>query len=281
MARTSGLAAHRHRLRLLRPTRPVAEALALFIARAARRGAWFQLVSAVLATPAARPPSARHRRSIKSPQVASGWLSADPTSAGCASWSIYCHPVAESFAAAAHASCASKHWPSGGHEVTDVDLYAENFDPVMSRQDRLDYLNTDAQRAPGPAIRRSARLGGGHRAGLSGVVVRHAGDAEGLFRSRLAAGRRVRRDARRHGSDRAPEAHPAYRRGHDLWRLVVDGAPRHRRPGAQGDLPRGAGTVRARSAAWTWFVHYNMDQAKPRELSRFLDRVRRGIARLG
>ena len=29
-----------------------------------------------------------------------------------------------------------------GHEVTDVDLYAENFDPVMSRQERLDYLNT-------------------------------------------------------------------------------------------------------------------------------------------
>ena len=29
-----------------------------------------------------------------------------------------------------------------GHEVTDVDLYAENFDPVMRRQERLDYLNT-------------------------------------------------------------------------------------------------------------------------------------------
>ncbi|MGA8195203.1 MAG: flavodoxin family protein, partial [Acetobacteraceae bacterium] len=35
-----------------------------------------------------------------------------------------------------------------GHEVTDVDLYAENFDPVMSRQERLDYLNTDRNERP-------------------------------------------------------------------------------------------------------------------------------------
>ena len=30
-----------------------------------------------------------------------------------------------------------------GHEVTDVDLYAEEFDPVMSRQERLDYHNPE------------------------------------------------------------------------------------------------------------------------------------------
>src|SRR5215469_12099253 len=54
---------------------------------------------------------------------------------------IYCHPVAESFAASAYAvvlDALSKR----GHEVTDLDLYAEQFDPVMRRQERLDYLNT-------------------------------------------------------------------------------------------------------------------------------------------
>jgi NAD(P)H dehydrogenase (quinone) len=54
---------------------------------------------------------------------------------------IYCHPVAESFAAAAH-QAVLQGLIEAGHEVTDVDLYAENFNPVMSRQERLDYLNT-------------------------------------------------------------------------------------------------------------------------------------------
>jgi NAD(P)H dehydrogenase (quinone) len=60
---------------------------------------------------------------------------------------IYCHPVAESFAAAAHAAVL-KAQASGGHDVTDVDLYAENYDPVMTRQERLDYQNTERNIRP-------------------------------------------------------------------------------------------------------------------------------------
>ena len=55
---------------------------------------------------------------------------------------IYCHPVAESFAAAAHVVVLEA-LRQAGHEVTDVDLYAEAFDPVMSRQERLDYQNPE------------------------------------------------------------------------------------------------------------------------------------------
>jgi hypothetical protein len=39
-------------------------------------------------------------------------------------------------------------WAAGGHQVTDVDLHAEDFDPVMSRQDRFDYLNTTRNISP-------------------------------------------------------------------------------------------------------------------------------------
>ena len=60
---------------------------------------------------------------------------------------IYCHPVAESFAAAAH-RIGLQVLADGGHEVTDVDLYAENFDPVMSRQERLDYQKTERNIRP-------------------------------------------------------------------------------------------------------------------------------------
>jgi len=55
---------------------------------------------------------------------------------------VYCHPVAESFAASAHTTVLEA-LAEAGHEVTDVDLYGEHFDPVMSRQERLDYHNTD------------------------------------------------------------------------------------------------------------------------------------------
>jgi NAD(P)H dehydrogenase (quinone) len=41
---------------------------------------------------------------------------------------IFCHPVAESFAAAAHQTVLQA-LVEAGHEVTDVDFYAENFDP--------------------------------------------------------------------------------------------------------------------------------------------------------
>jgi NAD(P)H dehydrogenase (quinone) len=60
---------------------------------------------------------------------------------------IYCHPVAESFAAAAHAVVLQA-LAADGHDVTDVDLYAENFDPVMRRQEWLDYQNTERNIRP-------------------------------------------------------------------------------------------------------------------------------------
>jgi NAD(P)H dehydrogenase (quinone) len=50
---------------------------------------------------------------------------------------IYCHPIAESFAAAAYTYVLQA--PADGiHMVTDVDLYVDGFDPMMSRQERLD-----------------------------------------------------------------------------------------------------------------------------------------------
>ena len=36
----------------------------------------------------------------------------------------------------------------------------------------------------------------------------------------------------------------------------------------------------ARNCRVTWFVHYNMDRATPRQLQRFLDRVHKGIQAL-
>lgn len=51
---------------------------------------------------------------------------------------IHAHPVSESFNGALH-RLAVETLRSKGHDVDDCDLYAEQFDPVMSREERINY----------------------------------------------------------------------------------------------------------------------------------------------
>ncbi|HZG28645.1 MAG TPA: NAD(P)H-dependent oxidoreductase [Ensifer sp.] len=51
---------------------------------------------------------------------------------------LFSHPVEDSFGAALHAQTVES-LKASGHEVDDCDLYAEGFDPVLSRHDRLIY----------------------------------------------------------------------------------------------------------------------------------------------
>ena len=58
---------------------------------------------------------------------------------------LYAHPVETSFGAAVHKTLVET-LQAHGHEVDDCDLYAEGFDPVMSRQDRIEYHDLKANR---------------------------------------------------------------------------------------------------------------------------------------
>ncbi len=60
---------------------------------------------------------------------------------------IYSHPVETSFNAALHQQVLQS-LRAAGHEVDDCDLYAENFNPVMSREERLGYHEVPANRLP-------------------------------------------------------------------------------------------------------------------------------------
>jgi putative NADPH-quinone reductase len=51
---------------------------------------------------------------------------------------VYCHPVPESFCAALR-DTAIETLRAGGHAVELIDLYAENFDPVMGCDERRAY----------------------------------------------------------------------------------------------------------------------------------------------
>jgi putative NADPH-quinone reductase len=58
---------------------------------------------------------------------------------------LYAHPVETSFQAAVHRTVVEA-LARAGHEVDDCDLYAEGFDPVLSRQERIDYHDLAANR---------------------------------------------------------------------------------------------------------------------------------------
>lgn len=51
---------------------------------------------------------------------------------------VHAHPVAESFNGALHRAIVAA-LTAAGHAVDDCDLYAEGFQPVLTRQERLDY----------------------------------------------------------------------------------------------------------------------------------------------
>jgi putative NADPH-quinone reductase len=56
---------------------------------------------------------------------------------------VFAHPVETSFVSALHARLVEI-LRSGGHVVDDLDLHAEQFDPVMSREGLLRYVDTSA-----------------------------------------------------------------------------------------------------------------------------------------
>jgi len=67
---------------------------------------------------------------------------------------LYCHPVETSFHAALHRRAVAA-LTAAGHSVDDCDLYAEGFDPVLSRAERLHYHDTSVNRAQvEPYVRR-------------------------------------------------------------------------------------------------------------------------------
>jgi NAD(P)H dehydrogenase (quinone) len=60
---------------------------------------------------------------------------------------IYAHPVETSYNAALHAHAVDR-LRAAGHEVDDCDLYAEDFNPVLSRAERLGYHSVPDNRLP-------------------------------------------------------------------------------------------------------------------------------------
>ena len=60
---------------------------------------------------------------------------------------LFAHPVETSFGAALHTAVVEE-LRAAGHEVDDCDLYAEDFNPVLTRAERLGYHDIPSNRMP-------------------------------------------------------------------------------------------------------------------------------------
>jgi NAD(P)H dehydrogenase (quinone) len=185
---------------------------------------------------------------------------------------IYCHPVAESFAAAAH-KVVLQTLIEADHEVMDVDLYAENFDPVMDRQERLDYLNTD--RNERLVKRYDEQLAAAdaivlvYPAWWYGMPAMLKGYFDRVWLPGVAfdvtPNGKVNTDRLRH--IRRIMVVTTYGASWWMVRLAL-GDP------ARKLIGRALRALCARNCRVTWCVHYNMDRAEPEQLRRFLGRIR-------
>lgn len=59
---------------------------------------------------------------------------------------LFAHPLADSLNGALHEAIVEG-LGEAGHEVDDMDLYAEGFDPVLSGEERRSYFDVEANRA--------------------------------------------------------------------------------------------------------------------------------------
>ena len=182
---------------------------------------------------------------------------------------LYAHPVETSFNAALHRLIVER-LSAAGHSVDDCDLYAEEFDPRMTRAEQSG-LSRPAQRrrtcrrlCRAPACRRRAGVV------VSGLELRLSGDPERLFRPRVPA-RRVVQAGRRKGAAILAE-HQEGRRPSPL--MAAAGFA----PFSIGDPPRKIvnrvlrATIKP-GAPVSYLAHYSMNLSTEKTRKTFMTKV--------
>jgi NAD(P)H dehydrogenase (quinone) len=188
---------------------------------------------------------------------------------------VYCHPVETSFHAALHQEVL-RNLRAGGHEVDDCDLYAEGFDPVLSREERLGYHDVPRNQMPlKPHVERLQRAEAivfCFPTWCFGLPAMLKGYFDRLFMPGVAF-------------DIRDPAHvkPMLTNIQRISAVVTYGRPRWV-AWYMGDPPRKLVTrymlrLTGRKARVDYHAHYHMNVATPPQLQRFKERVGRAMAR--
>jgi NAD(P)H dehydrogenase (quinone) len=184
---------------------------------------------------------------------------------------LYAHPVETSFVSALHGEAVAT-LRARGHEVDDCDLNVEGFDPVMSRQDRIDYHDVRVNRTRvAPYVERLLAAEAlvlvfpvwnyGFPAILKGFVdkvflpgVSFDLGADGSYTPKL---HNVKKMA----------AVCTY--GGERWRTILMGDPPRR------VVKRSLASLIAPGGKCSYIAHYDMNHSQPERRRGFLDHVRR------
>ena len=184
---------------------------------------------------------------------------------------IYAHPEECSFVGALHVRICER-LRARGHEIDDLDLYAERFDPVMSRFTYDHYLNTDANRAE--VVVYVERL-----LTAQALVLVYPVWHDGLPAILKGFIDRVFLPGVIFTIDENHVFRPALHNIQRLAAVATYGASRNRTSHI-GDLPRrfflrNLGTLVPAAAQIQYVADYGMDTASPTQRARFLKRVTR------
>ncbi len=190
---------------------------------------------------------------------------------------IYCHPSKQSFARAIKEAVIEE-LAASSHEILDVDLYEENFDPVLNADEWLDYH--DIEKNVRSVQKYADQLGS-----VAGIVLIYPSwwygmpaMLKGYFDKVWAPGVAF---------DVLPDGNVTTDRLKNIHRLAVvttHGAPRSLVRDYVGEPGRkfvSKGVLRLCSpdCKLEWYVQYDMDKASRSDLGNFLLRIRNGIRR--
>ena len=188
---------------------------------------------------------------------------------------IFAHPLPESFHATLHRTAIAA-LREAGHEIDDLDLYAENFNPVLSEAERRDYHELSRNRLPVQGY--VERLARAEALVLCFPTWCFGPPAilKGFFDRVLVPG-----VAFHLGEERVTPGLTHLRR---ITAIVTYGRPR-RMAWWVGDPPRRLVTrylawLAGRRARVRYIAQYHMNVAGPRARARFIARVRRAMLAL-
>lgn len=186
---------------------------------------------------------------------------------------VYAHPSETSFVGALHGRICER-LRAHGHEVDDLDLYAERFDPVMSHQTFNNYLDTNANRAEvGDYVQRLQAA--------QALVLVYPVWHDGLPAILKGFIDRVFLPGVVFTIDENHVFRPLLQNIHRLAAVATYGASRLR-TSEVGDLPRrfflrNLGALVAPGAVIQYVADYGLDGASPPQRARFLKRVTRAF----
>lgn len=190
---------------------------------------------------------------------------------------VYAHPVETSYCAALCARTVAA-LTSARHDVRVLDLYAEGFDPVLSRQERLDYhtpmANETNVHTHLEAIRWAEALLFVYPTWWYGLPAILKGWLDRVWVPHVTFTLPTGDAPIRGLMDNIVRIVGITTSGSAWWWLTFVGNPGRR------TITRGIRALCARRCRTRWLAHYDIDRSTPATRAAFLERIGRELSRL-